>query len=479
MTGKDWAVYGQGDVSTVAIMGNIGYPIDNHWNEELINAALSSGLEIQFNIGDLEISASREKLQYTDRTKKAIHDKLTRIVKEISDELNSRFQSCATLFDAHKLYGSVMDYSSPLYALRSMVRSSLQFNGKKIGSHDLRFNSSPDGGYSVRCYEPTFRNGKVKSWEYQHIDCNSRTVLILNDLHISSGVVNRIYNLVVTDQKKVYVISYRDEAQKQKFFNESGIVDANCILLSSLPKISLAAVNGNVVKNAKHASKEFSYDFSFKAGGWRHRKLSDYWKSETVDVANDAGVYVIIETFQYRDRRGCLEKPSELKGIVESLNVFGISIPKLYGFKSKIEQEVKDNPNMVCLWDYIAEKLTEYFAKNNIAQKIANRIEYDAHNSYPWLQFAMKNASKFDPNSPLAKAAEVFEYMSHSSDKKALDTAVSWKEYFKATDKPEHDLGKVAKEVAAKYPLFEYIRYWENDKKQVASTVEYVNLMDG
>ena len=67
-----------------AVMGNIAYPLDSgalniNWQDDRAEL-ISSGVVIDFAIGDLEISASREALQYTDRTKSIILKKLESII---------------------------------------------------------------------------------------------------------------------------------------------------------------------------------------------------------------------------------------------------------------------------------------------------------------------------------------------------------------------------------------------------------------
>jgi hypothetical protein len=478
MKGSDWAIYGQSGQS-VAIMGNIGYPIDNHWNDDNITNALSAGLEVDFNIGDLEISASREKLQYTDRTKKAIKDKLARVVQEVSAELNARFKSCATLFDAHKLYGTIMDYGSNLYVLRGMVKSSLQFNGQPVTSATLHFSEPVDGNFSMRQYEKTWRGNKVKSWSYSEIKCADTTVLVDNDLNISAGITNRVWNMVQNGQK-VYVLSYRTAQDRADFLADSGLEDSNFIKLSSLPKISLATATGAAPKNAKHSSKEFIYDFNYaaNASSW-HRKNSDFWAQEVVDVANDAGVYVILDAFKYQGKDGGFDTPNELNNIIKSLATFGITLPKIFGFKEAKRAVVEANPNMVSLWAHIETELTNYFAANKIAQKLANRLEYDRNENHSWLHSAPKLVKAIDAKTVFAKNYEKFAYMKSEKDKAILDEAVKWKAYYSATEKPENDLAALATEIEATYPLFAHVRYWETDKAFIAAMSQYVNLIDG
>ena len=475
-TGKDWRLAGK-EIGSVVIMGQMSFPLSDQFNDATISNLLSCGVEVEFPIGTIEITPSRESIQYSDRTKKIIADKLTLIVAEVAVEINKRLVNCATRFDAHKMFGSVMNYSSPLYALRGLIKSSLKFKGQAITSNDINFNQPSDGSFSLRLYEKTWRGNKIKSYTYRSIDCIDQTILIDNDLGIVSGINNRVYNHVQSG-KEVYVLTYRTPADKAAFLKETGLEDSNFIKLSSLPKISLAS-STSVIKNTKHSSKEFTYDFAYaKTVTWHHRRGSDFWKQENVDVSTDAGIYVIIEAFDYEDKRGAYSKPINLKKIIDNLAVFGISIPKIYGFKLARKTEVEKNPLMVNLWTYIATELTSYFAKNKIAQKVANRLEYNAHNQYNWLPFLLTYGGNVKLTTAFAKASLIFSYMNPGMDKKNLDASIEWREYFSATEKPEHDLDKLAKEIEKTYPMLNFIRYWDNTSTLKDAVIQYIDLIN-
>ena len=479
MKGVDWKITGKSSLS-IGIMGNVPYALDNHFTgDESITNALNCGIEVDFAIGELDVSASREGLKYNDRTKKAIKDKLTRIVCEASAELNKKFKSCNTLFDAHKLYGEVMDYGSNLYALRNLVKSSLVFNGVKITSSRINFTPPTDGSYGVKTFEKTWRGNKIRSYDSQSIECNANTLVIDNDLYLSSGVRSRIH-APVSSGKKVWLVTYRTAADKAKFLSDSGLIEANLVKLSSFPKISLAVGNSSAVKDSKHTSKEFVYDFSFagKASSW-HSKLSDFWKSENVDVANDSGFYVIIDRFQFKNHKGLMSAPSELSTLAKSLKTFGIDITKIYGFKQKHEAEVKTNKNMVNLFDYISNELTIYFDKNKIAEKVADRINYD-ENVCDWVNLIQKHGSKANDKTLFSQTALIADKMQHKKEKIILDAAVAFKEYFKPAT-ASNDMAKLVVGIHKTYPLFNHIRIWGNDTEKTAvdSIIQYVNLIDG
>lgn len=87
-SGDDWSWsdgktdrYDRG--KAVAVMGNIGYPLDEHSiniprddDHVGLSTLLCENLTLNVDIGDVEISASRENLQYTDYTRKQIIKKL-------------------------------------------------------------------------------------------------------------------------------------------------------------------------------------------------------------------------------------------------------------------------------------------------------------------------------------------------------------------------------------------------------------------
>jgi hypothetical protein len=478
--GTDWAIFGKSQTS-IAIMGNIGYPIADHFQDPHLSDVLSCGLEIQFEIGEVSVSASRESLEYNPSTKRVIKDKLTRIAQEVSSELNTRFKSCATLFDAHKMYGTIMNYGSNLYALRNMVKGNLTFGGKPITDSRIDYKEAIGQSYVIREFQKHYRGNKIKSYNCYYINCSDSTVLIENDLAISNGITNRIYNLVMSG-KKVYLLSYNSPTARQTFMDGSGLVDANFIKLSSLPKIFLSTASGNVVKNTKHSSKEFVYDLTYAEKNDWTRKLSNYWTQEVVDVDNDAGIYLIIDAFKYRTKNGGLSDPDELKNIVNSMKTFGIALPKIYGFKMAKRDAVKKNKNMVSLWDYIADELTKYFAANKVAQKVANRLEFDANAGSNWMEFLLKNGDKANKKTALFKIAELVNYMKSKADEKILDAAMNWKEYFNATEKPEHKMEKLIAEINSTYPLFSSIDHWHSmiiKGKARDALIQYVNLIDG
>jgi hypothetical protein len=473
MEGKGWRVFSG---TSVAVMGNIGYPLENHTKDNQIAEALTAGIEVDFNIGDLEISASREKLQYTDRTKAAVEAKLREVIKEAGEQLNKRFAACATLFDAMKLYGQVMDYGSSLYPLRGLLKKNLMFNGTSISSSRLHFQTPNDGSWNVREYSLTYRSKRVRSNQVNVIDCDEKTVVVLNDLGLRGGIPNRVHANVMAG-KRVYVAYYANK-DSAKFLKETGLVDANCILLSSLPKVSLATAgnSGGGAKNSKHGLSVFSFDYAASKNMTRYSsRNSDYWKPETVDVANDAGVYVIIDQFNFQTRNSGWDSPSDMRRLIERLEKLGITVPTIYGFKAKQFEKARKNAKMVSLWNWLDTTLAAYFTTNDISQKLANRIEFNNNRgSESWIRTLMAHASELTPKTSAAGTAEFLRHLECSGEAAKLDACAEFSGYVTLV-KPEFTMSEIAKDFNAKYPLLKFVNFGQPNSW--IATLAYINLV--
>lgn len=122
----------------VAIMGNIAYPvspeqvigkgneIDNDairaWNrafgkadidnwKRLVTEVLGAGLylEIEFNIGDLEMDVSREGLQYTKSTVQKLREKTQEVYISLKQNMTDKLSESDCLIDAYRTFYNMSD----------------------------------------------------------------------------------------------------------------------------------------------------------------------------------------------------------------------------------------------------------------------------------------------------------------------------------------------------------------------------------
>ena len=232
---------------------------------------MTDNLILDVEIGDLEISASREKLQYTDYTRENLKKTLKRVQKELATVIGKEFDGCKTLFEAKCLYGSTFTTVSPLYELRDVIKKHLVWDGKPVG--DNTFATHNVSGVVLHKFSKGYRGQRrFKPDEYNYINCEKNVVVIENDLGHRRGIMGKMLPLIITQEKKPYLIQFdatpaasngkgrRTAAQVKAKFLKDEQFDGKLIKLSSLPQHKLSefgygsiSKGGSYVKNSKHS----------------------------------------------------------------------------------------------------------------------------------------------------------------------------------------------------------------------------------
>ena len=485
---EGWKIRGNG--TAFAVMGNIAYPIDDHSlnisgdeGNKIYSTVNQAGLSLSFEIGDLDVSASREKLQYTKRTIDNIVKRVTAVLADASKLVSKRFEDCKTVYDAKALYGEFFQYNGSLNCLRDIVKD-VKWNGKKIDAEDISIDTKLGSGTILRRYQKSWRSSRVNSHEHSRINCSLNTVIILNDGNIKNGIINRVYNLVVNDKKAVFVITTDN---LPKILSDTGLELSNLVKLSSLPSIPIPTSGGgtssSTVKSTKHTNKAFVFDKS-KADSYTST-LSTFWKEADVDLVNDSGVYVEIERFEFRRSASSMfENPRGISEIIKTLTAAGVAAPTLvYGFKPSVMEKIKKNKGFVSLQTFAKNTLEAHLNKTGMTQKITDRIEYDLHKADWWsLTCVAKLLSKKDGYFATF-IAKIVHCEGNKADKKSIESAVSACKAMSvsAECKPTHDLATANKEIIAKYPMIFKMdsHRFHYDVNNIAQHVaDYINLVD-
>jgi hypothetical protein len=97
----------------VAVMGNIGYPINTQQLTSITSAMRSmlneSSLHINFDIGELSIASNREELEYNKLTISNITNKAEAILEKILSDSAHKVNSIPCYLDAQKAYGEIIE----------------------------------------------------------------------------------------------------------------------------------------------------------------------------------------------------------------------------------------------------------------------------------------------------------------------------------------------------------------------------------
>ena len=545
-SGDDWSWsdgkadrYDRG--KAVAVMGNIGYPLDEHAlnisrDEDHVGLStlLCSNLTLNVDIGDVEISASRENLQYTDYTRKQIIKKLKKVRDEIKDVVMEQFKGAKTMFEAKCLYGSVFDYGSPLYALREVLKKELKFGSKEIEGDDYQFYGI--AGVEVSKFAKSYRgHQRYKREECNRINCDNKTVIIENDMGHNRGLLGKILPIIFDKKQTPYIVHYTGEnqtlsdgshkvitpAQAKTLVKNKLRFDAPVLKLSELPKKPLAdygyapasrSGSSDGSKNKKHSASafEFNLESAKTARGWGGQGNSEYYNVVDVDLETDAGVYTIIDKFLPTKLTGNGEFHQEftvrsLANILDGLEQLGVKLPTIHAFKIKQKDKVVNKDNWTSVWDWAEAKLKEQIEVKNLKQIFVdseyamkfvhrnNDHDIDLIGSYfcDWLEkpsYTQVRAKLVDPdNSLFVEFGNKFRDMMGTGKKGTIDIfrelAKSLNERLEFKDvEPSHDLVKLAKRVVKQYGMLETVnsnKWGWNDGPEFQKTItNYINVVD-
>jgi len=114
----------------IALQGNVAYNIDvntlrgNDQGEEF--DVLGLDLRLDFNIGDLSVAASRESLQYDEKTLEALRNRLASCWREISEVLSKALDGCSAKWEAMVEARRLKDI------LSDSIYSILRYKGEKL-----------------------------------------------------------------------------------------------------------------------------------------------------------------------------------------------------------------------------------------------------------------------------------------------------------------------------------------------------------
>ena len=139
MSGDDWQICNKanrGYAKNELVMGQIGYELDADQFEGDVYDLLwrGYGLIIHANIGDVDITPSRESLSYNSRTKDFIHNKIKNILEEISTQTQQYIDDSPTLWDARLAWTGVNKSMSGVKTIREAIGEITHYKNQELFS---------------------------------------------------------------------------------------------------------------------------------------------------------------------------------------------------------------------------------------------------------------------------------------------------------------------------------------------------------
>ena len=294
----------------VAVQGNIEYPINiNIIKEHLLDIAyriIHENYRLHFDIGELDIAASREELGYDETTIQNIVNKFEKMATEIVAAQNDKIDKFKTRYEAmqyiSELKNSTNIYNNFEFSYKNKPISNFM---KVIDNFEvIKYTRNMRGGIG--------RSSMINSYDNTIIipRKNQDTIWLLNDNNKKSQSVSKARSLV-THNNTVYLV------QSKAFLDVIGN-----------PEYQNASEIDNPLTKSKSSTGKFFKKF------YNSNNMSSQWYG-SFDSADNVGLDVEKEFFyiplkgrtpgSYTNIYGMKRVAEEFGLIAENTEVFGVS----------------------------------------------------------------------------------------------------------------------------------------------------------
>ena len=431
LQGSSWGIRTKRDCNGArAVMGNISYPLSDMDYDKVSNdeyKLLQSNIDIFFDIGELEVAASREKISFNTVTIKNVKNRLAILVKEVSEKVTQDLNACPTLWDARLL---AVELSTGIYSNLSSIFKigDIKYRGIELedglGNRYVSIPKSIEDDLHITSFSLQSRSRRRSRYSYSydnglvigtnsdptaiHIKTADKIKFFIKDIDVGSHVrCKQVLNESMDDPNNpletVYLISENQGsgaiAELMKYLGYEGKID-NVSIIERKRKPRGSNPNGNPL-NAKKVLK-----FNNDQMGYSLDDNSGYWETDNIDL-EDGGIYVNLDRYKINGVH-----PNEyLKSYYAALLCIGIDDPTIYGVKNSLLPKVVSNPKWVKLRDYVLSTIEKHIADNDLAKELIKVKVYKSYSSYQD-NFVSENHHEWE----CADKSAIVRYLDHVED---------------------------------------------------------------
>jgi hypothetical protein len=495
------SVRGGARKTSVAVMGNIAYPIDIPAADSTIPAdlrmLLSCGLEMHFGIGELDFQASREGLSYIPETITSIRRKLEELNSALTVVLAVEADAIENLWDRavflykkkeHPLWTAAVskyatDNKLPTYddkQFNRLKRFDLKVedlaNNWNIQIRQLqqvRHNKTVSTGKSVTEYaDHRAKNaaGHYITWQEWHIPVDDTSHFVINDLKTGAGERARYhYKETGCDvyNRAIWILEKIDKTKDMD-------INAFFASIQEPPLTRRFAASTLKQRERENMGKNVTILQLEKRGGSGYRRADadmvwrDAGKADSFDTTA-THYYVPLSGFTMLSAKG-YQSGKELYDDVKALP--GLFSGNIYGVRKSDIEDIKKRKNWVNFEDHIAALLNGKDNSKLLMSLVRSGLERADLFSYQGV------LGKIDANSPYAKLITVFEKVDKFQGNRYNIDRLFRKFAPDANLSPEALVANYQKEldeVNRRYPLLSKLSTYRVEASDIA---EYVNLID-
>ena len=495
--------------SSVAVMGNIAYPIDIPQADQSLGelrSLLGCGLEMHFGIGELDFQASREGLSYIPSTIENIKKKLEELNAALTVVIAQEADAIANLWDRavflyrkkeHQLWNSAVakyaqDTNLPTYDNKQYARlKRFDFKLEDLAKdwniqirllHQTRHSKTVSTGKSSTEYADNHAkdaNGHYITWQQWGVPVDDSSHFIINDLKTGAAERARYHYRETGCDVYSRAIWILEKVDKTKAMDTAAFFAA----IQEPPAARRFAASTLKQRERESLGRNISILKLEKRGGSGYRRSDDdmVWR-DAGDTSKFADTdmlgkplnyyYVPLTGFTMQSSKG-YSSGKEMYEDVKSLP--GLFNGEIYGVRKKDIEDIKKRKNWINFEDHISTTLSGKNIDTVLASLVKGRLDnadilqYNnttivqllEHKDSPYAKFVdqFRNVKKFEGNN--YRVEQLFRRFAPNANLDPTALLVKYQSELSAVNR--------------RYPLLTKMSSYRVDASDIA---EYVNLID-
>lgn len=476
-----WSYHG----TAYAIQGNIAYPIKVESMPELppgYAELLRMPIYMEFPIGEISFTAGRDAISYDKATVANLIAGLDRVVTELPQQSQTKFDACKTEWEARALYTTLINNSmsgSIIRVLNQHRKLSFKWKNQIIntGGVDITMKDYVDPVVTV-LFGGSNKSRRHISHEPVSIVADLKTVFYIDDLPKGGITRLRSYRAANTPDHDLFLLSTAEtdlterRASIDKMLKELG--DPEYKLVSTLPpkKRNPANVLSRKTNKILIVNSASYYGNQFETA------------SDDIDF-DEGGYYVAVQRGKALDSKGAvhlnfgsmIRQAATLKLIADGTEIVGVNPSQLKKFK--------DNDDWIDVTELLKEKFNDHLSKSKVVDEIAmateyNQVQYTGARHYAYMfQHNSKILDGLDPNHPIVEFNKQYTKQSKATksvDVNSLTTLAGWLGIdIDTKGGTAYKFSQEWDKIVDQYPLIKVINYpnvdmWKHILKYVQDT---------
>lgn len=499
--------------NNIAVLGVVGYPLDNeildqHLDKESITflKMLRNISLLVFKIGDIEVTASREGISYTEQTVKNLVAKIKAARADVLEYLRTSVDTIPTPWEkavfvnnsgalinlyisaGYKIENATVYNEQYAFELKDILDSSKH----ALVSYKFSKNGNGDTFRRDNSYHTYIVPKDDKRLFYR--DVETQPIPRVREVNLQ----NRKLDTFIIEDNNYASDDLLPEDEMVKLLAELSkrMGSVNIVRISTLPEYKRPKIVRNKIA-ADGSSIEEEIDYKIPKGyvvSLRKvtglTKISARTADPIYDIGELEGAYMLYEDRQIVKTAitsgNVTRNADRLLDLVNSFSPTDVS--EVYIINSKYLKKIQKNPNLIPLEDYATEAYVNFSYKTVQIQKMITLKEINEKLS-EWIPhyymnefISDKHYSKFDKKNVGGYMIRLRRVLTnrYKENINAWDYKNAFPELFTQSEEDSPIYAKFMEkfvEANQRFPIFNDIRAYGVDDAKVEHMIKYINVM--